>query len=79
MKKTLTLILLLTAAMYATAQEKKIKVVSANYWRQGLTFAQALGPNRYEIDSIVIDGHMTMLKAEVFGTLRDCCTKGRLT
>ncbi|MBP3512635.1 MAG: leucine-rich repeat protein, partial [Prevotella sp.] len=46
---------------------------------QGLTFAQALGPNRYEIDSIVIDGHMTMLKAEVFGTLRDCCTKGRLT
>ena len=79
MKKTLTLIMLLTAAMSATAQEKKIKVVSTDYWRKGLTFVQALGPNRYEIDSLVIKGEYDMLKDEVFGTLRDCCTRGRLT
>lgn len=78
MKKTLTLILLLTAAMSATAQEKNIKVVSNYYWTSGKTFEQALGPDKYEIDSLVVIDQ-TYIGEEEFAIMRDCCEKGRLT
>ena len=71
--------MLLVAAISVSAQEKKIKVVSTNYSSIGLTFEQALGKDKYEIDSLVIEGDLDQLKAEVFVTLRDCCAKGRLT
>lgn len=78
MKKTLALIMMSALEMTASAQGKDIRVVDTDYWRDGLTFIQALGPNRYLMDSLIIKG-TSALKAEDFAIMRNCCEKGRLT
>lgn len=78
MKKTLTLIMMLIATMSVSAQEKNIKVVSSYNWTSGKTFEQALGPDKYEIDSLVVIDQ-TSVGDEEFRVIHDCCENGRLT
>ena len=78
MKKTLTLVMLfaMTTASSLFAQEKKIKVIDRVH-PSSENFSNALGSDRYTIDSLVITSGD--FYPEFFYLIKDCCEKGRLT